>query len=147
MPSNAKLVVVASGCPRWKLVERLLNKARKSSPESAFKALKDTLVRMQALTCFEFVCGWNPARISACTFNSQGTKRLQTHFSEAVGSLGFFPSKPPSQHFHRFHLRPFDELRRQMLIDKCAAQAAQILVASQMDRWHPPQAVFVGTRD
>lgn len=33
---------------RWKVVERLLSKAEKSSPEAAFKVLKETLVRMQA---------------------------------------------------------------------------------------------------
>lgn len=31
----------------WKVVERLLSKAEKSSPEAAFKVLKETLVRMQ----------------------------------------------------------------------------------------------------
>ena len=77
---------------RWKVVERLLSKAEKSSPEAAFKVLKETLVRMQAPVSWLWVLIYRASLvilliISFVCANPWGTKGLQAHFSQAVQLL------------------------------------------------------------
>ena len=118
---------------RWKVVERLLSKAEKSSPEAAFKVLKETLVRMQApvswlwvliyraslvIEAYNQFCMCEPVRnkrVASAFFASRPTLRYQPFCVLCAGDVAMFEtwSWP----------RPFDDLRRQNLIQKCATSA------------------------